>query len=130
VLKNLVGKNMTDPITDMINRIRNAQAVDKTVINVPNSKIKIEILKVLQKMGWVKDFKVKIRNVEVELGERKVLGAKRISKPGQRIYASHKDIKRVRDGFGIAVISTSRGLVTDREARREKLGGEVLLQIW
>ena len=121
---------MTDPITDMLNRIRNAQAVKQTVVRIPTSKIKIEILKVLQKMGWIKDFKVKSRNIEAELGERKVLGAKRISKPGQRIYASHKDIKRVRDGFGIAVISTSRGLVTDREARREKLGGEVLLQIW
>ncbi len=121
---------MTDPITDMMNRIRNAQAVDKTIVRIPLSKIKKDILNLLQRTGWVKEINVRgNRWLEIETG-KKISGVKRISKPGQRIYVPAGKIKSVRDGIGMSIVSTSRGLVTDREARREKIGGELLMEIW
>ncbi len=129
---------MTDPITDMLNQIRNAQAVDKTDITILHSKIKQEIANILSKEGFVGEVK------KATVGSKKMLkivlkydngipaiaGLKRISKPGQRIYAASLDIKKVHGGYGISVVSTSRGLMTSKEARKHKLGGEIICNIW
>jgi small subunit ribosomal protein S8 len=129
---------MTDPITDMLNRIRNAQAVLKTTVDIPFSNLKYEIAKVLKKQRFVdkvekKGKKVR-RTIEVTLkydaNQPVVSGLKRISKPGQRIYKKAKEIKSVKGGYGVAVISTPKGLMTDKEARRKKLGGEIICEIW
>jgi len=139
---------MLDPITDMLNRIRNAQAVFKPTVSIPFSKLKYELAKILEKQGFVEKAERKGRKTEksIELtlkyidkkpaeGEARqrrpsISGLKRISKPGQRIYNSWRDIRRVRGGFGMSIISTSKGLKTNKEARRQKLGGEVLCEIW
>ena len=138
---------MTDPITDMLNRIRNAQAVLKPTVMVPFSQMKYEIAKVLAKQGFIKDVEKKTRKAkkffEITLQYKnisdllqkkrtrpKIQGLKRISKPGQRIYINYKAVKPVRAGFGMAIISTSKGIMTDREAKKQKLGGEVLCEIW
>lgn len=129
---------MTDPITDMLNRIRNAQAAKLATVDVPFSKFKNEILKIFEKKGFVSKVEKKekkTRNVlEITLKydgkEGAVLGMRKISKPGQRIYKDHFTINKVRGGFGLSVVSTSKGLMTDKEARKEKLGGEIILEIW
>jgi small subunit ribosomal protein S8 len=129
---------MTDPISDMLNRIRNAQAVLKETVDIPFSDLKHEIAKILEKKGFVakvekKGKKVR-RTVEVTLKydakQPAISGLKRISKPGQRIYKNAKEIKPVKGGYGMAVISTSKGLMTDKEARKKKLGGEIICEIW
>ena len=137
-----------DPITDLLNRIRNAQAVSKEQVSVPFSNLKYEIAKILERRGFVKEVgkkgKAQRRVIEITLkyDERKlaegearqgrpaISGLKRISKPGQRIYLSVKELKPVKSGYGITIISTSKGLMTDKEARRQRLGGEVLCEIW
>mgnify|MGYP001558550333 CR=1 FL=1 len=129
---------MTDPITDMLNQIRNAEAVGKTEVLIPLSKIKNEIAVILSKEGFVgevkKTTKEKIKILKISLkydnGVPAMAGLKRISKPGQRIYESVHDIKRVRGGFGISIVSTSKGLMTNKEAKKQKLGGEIICQIW
>lgn len=129
---------MTDPITDMLNRIRNAQTVLHPTVSIPFSNLKYEIAKILEKEGFVgnvekKGKKVK-KNIEITLkyDQKKpaISGLKRISKPGQRIYFSWKKIKPVKSGYGIAIISTSKGLMTNKEARKKKLGGEIIAEIW
>ncbi len=127
-----------DPIADMLTAIRNAQAVLKDTVDVPFSNPKYEIAKILEKKGFVEKVEKKGKKIkkiiEVTLKYKDktpaISGLKRISKPGQRIYFSWKKIKRVKGGYGIAIISTSNGLMTDKEARRQKLGGEVLCEIW
>lgn len=125
---------MVDPIADMLNRIRNAQAVLKETVDFPFSNLKYEIAKILEKSGFVKKVEKKKNNLEISLKyENKIpviSGLKRISKSGQRIYASWQEIKKIKGGYGLAVVSTSRGLMTDKEARKQKLGGEVLCKIW
>jgi len=129
---------MTDPITDMLNQINNAQAVGKTEVLVPSSKIKNEIAMILSKENFIgevkKATKEKIKALKISLkydnGVPAIAGFKRISKPGQRIYNGVSEIKRVRGGYGISIISTSKGLMTNTEARKAKLGGEVICQIW
>ena len=136
---------MTDPITDMLNRIRNAQAVSKETVVVPFSNLKYEIAKILEKEGFVEKVEKRGRKekkfLEITLKYLKdksnrqkmepvILGLKRISKPGQRIYAGAKKIKLVRGGYGMAIISTPEGLMINKEARRKKLGGEILFEIW
>jgi small subunit ribosomal protein S8 len=130
---------MTDPISDMLTRIRNAQAVRHQTVTVPFSNLKVKITQILLREGFIKDFKrVRIRNQKLikiylkydSTGTAKILGLKKISKPGQRIYKKAKEIKKVRGGFGIAVVSSSKGIITDKEARKQKLGGEVLAEIW
>lgn len=129
---------MTDPITDMLNQIRNAQAVGKTEVLVTFSKLKDEIIKVLAEAGFVVDGKkfakgkVKMLKVGLKYDNQMpaIEGAKRISKPGQRIYVASHEIKKVRGGFGVAIISTPKGLMTGSQAKKAKLGGEVLLEIW
>lgn len=129
---------MTDPITDFLNRIRNAKAVLHPKVDVPFSNLKYEIAKILEKQGLVgkverKGKKTK-RIIEITLKyEEKtsvISGLKRVSKPGQRIYKGSKEIRRIRGGYGMAIISTSKGLMTDKEARKQRIGGEVICEIW
>lgn len=129
---------MTDPITDMLNQIRNAEAVGKTEVLIPLSKIKNEIANILSKEGFVgevkKSTKGKIKVLKILLkydnGIPAIAGLKRVSKPGQRIYEGVSEIKRVHGGFGISIVSTSKGLMTNKEARKMKLGGEIICQVW
>ena len=130
--------SMTDPITDMLNRIRNAQAVGKTEVVLPSSNLKNEIAEILNREGFLGEVK-KIKKgksnwlkivLKYESGIPAIEGAKRVSKPGQRIYVGADDIKRVRGGFGMSVISTPKGLMTNSEAKKARLGGEILLEIW
>jgi small subunit ribosomal protein S8 len=129
---------MTDPITDMLNQIRNAQAVGKTEVLIPLSKIKNEIANLLTKEGFIgevkKAMKGKIKALKITLkydnGVSAIAGLKRVSKPGQRIYESVHNIKRVHGGYGISIVSTSKGLMTNKEARKQKLGGEIICQVW
>jgi len=130
---------MTDPITDLLNRIKNAQAVFHPVADVPCSNLKARIVEILKSEGFISDFKkkgkkeMKILRIGLKYNEDKtpmISGFKRISKPGQRIYKKSKEIRKVKNGFGFAIISTNQGLLTDKEARRKKLGGEVMLEVW
>jgi len=131
---------ITDPFTDFLNRIKNAQAVFKETVLVPFSKRKLEILAILEKKGYISKFEIKNRarkrmiNVFLKYNEEDkspaISGFRRISKPGQRIYTGWRDLKKVKGGRGIAFISTSKGIMTDDEARKRRLGGEVLFQIW
>lgn len=129
---------MLDSITDMLNRIRNAQAVSHETVEVPFSKLKEGIAKILEEQKIIKKLEVKKKknnkilklflNYNNEIGI--IDGLKRISRPGQRIYSSFKDIGKIKKKTGILIISTSKGLMTDKEARQKKLGGEVLCEIW
>lgn len=127
-----------DPISDMLTSIRNAQVVFHPTVNIPFSNLKYKIAKILEREGFIERVERKGRKVkkilEITLKyEDKtpaISGLKRISKSGQRIYKSFKEIKLVKGGQGIAIISTSKGLVTDKEARKQKLGGEVICEIW
>lgn len=129
---------MTDPITDMLNQIRNAKAVEKTEVSIPLSKAKYEVAKILAQEGFIgevkKVVKGKIKLMKIVLkydeGVSKISDLRRVSKPGQRIYAKVSEIKRVKGGYGISVISTSKGLMTNKEAHKLKLGGEVICEVW
>ncbi len=129
---------MTDPISDLLTSIRNAQAVSKETVNLPFSNLKYEIVKILKREGFIENFEKKGRKMKkiLEITLKydgkipAISGLKRISKPGQRIYLSWRKIKRVKGGYGIAIISTSKGWLTDKEAREQKLGGEVICEIW
>jgi small subunit ribosomal protein S8 len=133
---------MTDPVADMLNRIRNAQAVLKETVDIPLSNLRYEIAKILEKGGFVAEVEKKGKKtkkvIEITLKYNEkipvISGLKRISKPGQRIYKRAKELKPVKGGYGIAIISTSKGggggLMTDKEARKQKLGGEVICEIW
>ncbi|MEG1222652.1 MAG: 30S ribosomal protein S8 [Bacilli bacterium] len=130
---------VTDTIADMLTRIRNANSMRYTEVKIPASKLKIEFAKILKAEGFIKEYKIvkeEVQNILVltlkygEHKERVITGLKRISKPGLRVYAKSEEIPRVLNGLGIAVISTSSGLMTDKEARKQNLGGEVLAYIW
>ena len=130
---------VTDPIADMLTRIRNANVMRYKEVEVPASKIKVEIARILKEEGFISDYKIKKNNVQniislnLKYGqnkERVITGLKRISKPGLRVYASVDELPRVLNGLGIAIISTSKGLMTDKNARKQNLGGEVLAYIW
>lgn len=126
---------MTDPITDMLNQIKNAQAVSRKTVSIPFSNLKYEIALILEKHGFIEKLEKKGRNpkrsIEISLkNPAAISGLKRISKPGQRIYTGFKHIKGSKGGLGILIISTPKGLMTDREARKNKLGGEVICEIW
>ena len=130
---------VTDAIADMLTRIRNANVMHYQEVLVPLSKMKLEIAKILKEEGFIEDYKVSKETVQgtivltLKYGpnkERVITGLKRISKPGLRVYAKNGEIPKVLNGLGIAIISTSKGLMTDKEARRNNLGGEVLAYIW
>ena len=127
-----------DPISNMLTSIRNALAVGHPTVNVPFSNLKYKIAKILEKEDLIEKAEKKGKGVKKSLEitlkyEGKVpaiSGLKRISKPGQKIYLSYKKIKKVKEGLGIAIISTSKGLMTNKETRKQKLGGEVICEIW
>ena len=130
---------VTDPIADMLTRIRNANAMRYKEVEVPASNLKQEIARILKEEGFIADYKIKENSVQniivlsLKYGqnkERVITGLKRISKPGLRVYAKAEELPRVLNGLGIAIISTSKGLMVDRQARKESLGGEVLAYIW
>lgn len=129
---------MNDPITDMFNRIKNAEAVFKDSVELPYSDIKMRIAEILKATGFIGDCKKKgakvSKTIKIDLKydnhEPALSGFKRISKPGQRIYVGHQDVHTVRNGYGIAIISTSRDLMTDKKARKEKIGGELIAKVW
>ena len=129
---------MTDPIADMLTRIRNANQMKKQTVDIPASKLKHQVLELLRDEGYIAgilDIKSKPVNIlRVTLkyiqNERVVKGMKRISKPGLRVYAKHGEMPKVLNGLGIAIVSTSRGIMTDRECRKQEIGGEILAYVW
>jgi small subunit ribosomal protein S8 len=131
--------NTTDPIADMLTRIRNASAAKHKTVDVPASKMKKAIADILYNEGYIKSVEeiadenqgiLRIALKYDENGAKVIAGIKRISKPGLRVYASAEKLPKVLNGLGIALISTSKGIKTDKEARKENLGGEVLAYIW
>lgn len=130
---------VTDPIADMLTRIRNANQMKYKEVEIPTSKIKVEIARILREEGLIEDFKMidkeKGQSILINLKygakkERVITGLKRISKPGMRVYAKLEEVPTVLNGFGIAILSTPKGLMTNRDAKRNNLGGEVLAYIW
>ena len=130
---------VTDPIADMLTRIRNANQMRYKEVEVPASKIKMEIARILKEEGFISDYSIKKNDVQnmivlnLKYGknkERVITGLKRISKPGLRVYVKATEVPRVLNGLGIAIVSTSQGVMTDKEARKASLGGEVLAYIW
>jgi len=128
----------TDPIADMLTRIRNASMVEKQTVSIPLSKVKLEIAKLFKREGFINNFKVENSVFPAQLildlkydGKKSVIeGIKRVSKPGCRVYASSDEIPSVLGGLGVALLSTSRGIMTGRECQKNRIGGEVLLHIW
>ena len=130
---------MTDPIADLLTRIRNANIAKMEKFEVGYSNIKIRVVEILKEKGFVSDFKVseenKIKSIKVQLKygpgkERSIVNLVRVSTPGLRRYVKHDEIKRIRGGLGISIISTSKGIMTGEEARRQKLGGEFICYVW
>lgn len=129
---------LTDPIADMLTRIRNAVRVERPYVDVPMSRVKLGVAEVLKREGFVWDVKEVEENshkaIRIELkygpnGERVIQEIRRVSKPGRRIYTKSVDLRPVLNGLGISIISTSHGVISDREARRQNLGGEVLCEV-
>jgi small subunit ribosomal protein S8 len=130
---------MTDPIADMLTRIRNANMVSHQSVEIPGSKMKIAIAEILKQEGFIREFEYKKDNkqgmirVYLKYGpnrEKVITGLKRISKPGLRVYAGKDELPKVLGGLGIAILSTSQGIISDKTARRSGVGGEVLCYIW
>jgi small subunit ribosomal protein S8 len=147
---------MTDPIADMLTRIRNASLVERPAVDMPATKVKVAIAKVLVEEGFVLGYRIGKYNTDAQGhkdfqevtglgephtvlqvylkygpdGEKVIRHIERYSKPGRRVYQGYKDIRRVLDGLGIAVLSTSKGVMSDRQARQQKVGGEVLCTVW
>ena len=129
----------TDPIADMLTRIRNANTVTRDVVEVPSSRVKRDVAKILKEEGYIRDYEVSadrkqgILRLYLKYGPNKqkvITGLKRISKPGLRVYANKDNIPKVLGGLGIAVISTPKGIMADKTARREGVGGEVICYVW
>ncbi|GEL78054.1 30S ribosomal protein S8 [Tenuibacillus multivorans] len=130
---------MSDPIADMLTRIRNANMVRHDQLEVPASKLKRDIVEILKREGYIRDYEYIEDNKQGVLrlflkygsdNERVISGIKRISKPGRRVYAKADEVPKVLNGLGIAVVSTSKGVLTDKEARSESVGGEVVAYVW
>jgi small subunit ribosomal protein S8 len=130
---------MTDPIADMLTRIRNAVRVERPHVQMPASKVKKGLAEVLKREGYIWDWEEVQLEPASELriylkygpnGEKVIRHIKRVSKPGRRVYSGSADLRPILNGLGISIISTSRGVVSDREARQRKLGGEVLCELW
>ncbi len=130
--------NLTDPIADMLTRIRNANSAKHVSVKIPFSKMKEGIANILKNEGYIKDFEIKEdgskKDVIVALkyvdGENVIKGLKRISKPGRRVYSGVEELPKVLGGLGIAIVSTPRGVITDKECRKHSVGGEVLCYVW
>jgi len=130
---------MTDPVSDMLTRIRNANMAGLEKVDVPASKIKIEITKILKERGFIKSFKVlrdkkqgiiKISMKYLDGNEKAITGMKRVSTPGRRVYVDKTKVPKVMGGFGICIISTSKGILIDEDCRQKGIGGEVLCRVW
>ena len=131
--------SMNDPIADMLTRVRNANSAGKLTVSMPSSKKLVEIARIMQEEGYITGYEVESANprdileITLKYGPKKaktIRGIKRISKPGLRIYAGKDDLPRVLGGLGTAIISTSRGVMTDRDARKQGIGGEVIAYLW
>ena len=132
--------NMSDPIADMLTRIRNANTAKHDTVDVPASKMKVAIADILLKEGYIKKYDIEeignFKTIHITLkygkdkNEKIITGLKRISKPGLRVYANKEELPKVLGGLGVAIISTNKGVITDREARKLNVGGEVLAFIW
>lgn len=130
---------MSDPIADMLTIIRNGGKAGFAKVDIPGSKIKIELLRVLKKQGYIKDFKfledqtqgiIRVYLKYVSEGQPTIFGIERVSKPSCRVYSKSKQIKPVLNGLGISIVSTSKGLMTDKQAREANVGGEILCNVW
>lgn len=130
---------MTDPLADMLTRIRNAVRVERPHVEVPLSKVKRGVADVLKREGYIWDWQEveakPVRQLRLELkygpnGERLIQTVRRVSRPGRRVYSSAKDLRPVLNGLGITILSTSSGVISDREARQRNVGGEVLCEVW
>lgn len=129
---------MTDPISDLLTRIRNANMAKYPIVKIPMSKIKLEIVKILKDEGYIRDYKItkdKFPQIKVRMKFDKennpvISCLKRVSKPSRRVYTSWKNFPQVLNGLGIAIVSTSKGILSDRESRRLKVGGEIVCFIW
>jgi small subunit ribosomal protein S8 len=126
---------MTDPIADMLTRIRNANKAGLDKVDIPASKIKANICRILKEEGFIKSFKIIAKSpsdisIRVGLKEGALVGVDRVSKPGLRVYKSYKDMPRVLSGLGVSIISTSSGIISSRKAKAMKLGGEIICNIW
>lgn len=130
--------SMTDPISDMLTRIRNAQIAGHDSLSLPASRVKQKIAEILKQEGYIEDFERHDEGPQGKLaiqlrwhaGQPAIEGLKRVSRPGQRRYARSSDIPKVRNGLGIMIVSTSKGMMTDRAARKAGVGGELLLSVW
>jgi small subunit ribosomal protein S8 len=130
---------MTDPVADMLTRLRNANQAHHDTVSMPNSKLKTNIAEILKAQGYIADWKLeearvgKTLTLDLKYGpsrERSIVGIKRVSKPGLRVYAKSSEIPKVHGGLGVAILSTSSGLLTDRQATKKGVGGEVLAYVW
>ena len=131
---------MSDPIADMLTRIRNANTAKHDTVDIPSSKMKVAIADILEKEGYIEKYEIvdngNFKDIRVTLkygadkNEKIITGIKRISKPGLRVYAGKDDVPYVLGGLGIAILSTNKGIITDKEARKEQIGGEVLAFVW
>lgn len=131
--------SMTDPVADLLTRIRNGLSSKKAAVELPASKLKLEIVKILKEEGYISNFKVTedgpqgVLRVDLRYGSdgRPIItGIQRVSKPGLRVYVGSEGIKPVLGGLGVAILSTSRGLMTDLNARKDRVGGEILCKVW
>ncbi|MCT1412862.1 30S ribosomal protein S8 [Corynebacterium sanguinis] len=130
---------MTDPIADMLSRVRNANNAQHETVSMPSSKLKVNIAEILKQEGYIADYKVeevkvgKTLTLDLKYGptrESSIAGLRRVSKPGLRVYAKSNELPQVLGGLGVAIISTSQGLLTDRQAQEKGVGGEVLAYVW
>lgn len=130
---------VSDPIGDLMNRIRNAQKARFDKLDIPASRMKANLCRILKEEGYIKNYKFirddkqGVLRVHLKYGESRdgaLTGARRISRPGRRVYVGHEEIPQVMNGMGVSIISTSRGVMTDRQARKERVGGEVLCAVW
>jgi small subunit ribosomal protein S8 len=130
---------VSDPVGDLLNRIRNGQKARFDKLDIPASRMKASVCRILKDEGYIKNYKF-IRDdkqgmlrVHLKYGENRegaITGAKRVSTPGRRVYVGHEEIPRVMSGMGISIVSTSKGVMTDRQARKERVGGELLCNVW
>ncbi len=130
---------MTDPVADMLTRLRNANQAQHDTVSMPNSKLKAHLAEILKAQGYISSWKLedarvgKTLTLDLKYGpnrERSIVGIKRVSKPGLRVYAKSSEIPKVHGGLGVAILSTSSGLLTDRQATKKGVGGEVLAYVW
>jgi len=130
---------VSDPIGDFLNRIRNAQKARFDKLDIPASRMKANLCRILKEEGYIKNYKFirdekqGVLRIHIKYGEARegaLVGAKRVSRSGRRIYVGHQDIPKIMNGMGISILSTSRGVMTDKQARKEGVGGEVLCAVW